>query len=166
MSTPRTDALLTSDEGYDAEDLVRLCQELERELAQKSVFISEAVSRADEAERQRRMLLDTDLTARTLVEQEKQIMASTAYAEKCAAAFDHIADHGVTFEMDGDMVCATFGDHVDMQETPAGFGHDNKEALRELLRLHFGLDALSIPSVAPDACEWSQCDPAADSQTG
>lgn len=39
----------------------------------------------------------------------------------------------VIYEMDGDQWCAHYEDFLNLQESPAGFGHTQEEAKRELL---------------------------------
>jgi hypothetical protein len=43
-----------------------------------------------------------------------------------------IPHHAVCFFRDGDKWCAVFGDFVNMQESPAGFGETFEDALNEL----------------------------------
>lgn len=38
----------------------------------------------------------------------------------------------INFQMDGDQVCATYSDFINLQESPAGFGRNIKEATLDL----------------------------------
>src|ERR1035438_10069454 len=43
-----------------------------------------------------------------------------------------VPHNAVCFFQDGDKMCAVFGDFVNLQESPAGFGADFEEAMNDL----------------------------------
>lgn len=45
-----------------------------------------------------------------------------------------IPHNALCYFQDGDMVCCVFGDFVNLQESPAGFGKTNEEAFEDLKR--------------------------------
>jgi len=67
-------------------------EKAEAELADARKGISETVRERDEAQAHRRMLLDTDLTARTMRDQEAEIMRLGSYAEGLADALQGMLD--------------------------------------------------------------------------
>lgn len=58
--------------------------------------------------------------------------AEVANSESRHNAASSIPHNAVCFFADGDKMCAVFGDFVNLQESPAGFGDDFISALNDL----------------------------------
>lgn len=56
-----------------------------------------------------------------------------AFGKECDCE-DCTKERGIKFSKDGDKVCATFADFVNLQESPAGFGDTEEEAKADLLK--------------------------------